>query len=139
MMHSFQINESRWPIVLVTFPAVVTLDEYRELFHKYAELSKRGDRIGYHIDMRLFNPLMAPAAIRKGAAEVFAQNREVLIEATACEARVVASSLTSGILTAFDWLTGQKWPCANFTSMDEAARWIEGHVRKVDARPVAHA
>jgi hypothetical protein len=133
MIESFQVDETRWPIIRVTFPSIVTLEAYRGVFRQYVTFSKRGERIGYLIDMRQFNPLTASAAMRKGAAEVFAENRDALVKATVCEGRVVASSLTSGVLTAFDWLTGQKWPCANFTSMDEAARWVEKQMQKAGA------
>jgi hypothetical protein len=129
VMNEFRIDESRWPLVVVTFPASTTAQQYRDLFKQYVALSQRGDRIGYVIDMRSFNPIMAPAALRKVAAETFAQCRHHLVKATVCEARVVDNALTSGVLTAFDWLTGQKWPCANFTSMDEGHRWVGARMR----------
>lgn len=138
-MEDFQVDESRWPLVVVTFPSVVTIEMYRALFQQYATLSFRGDKIGYLIDMRRFNPVTAPASLRKAAADVFAANREVLIKATACEARVVESTLTSGILTAFDWLTGQKWPCANFTTKPDAERWALAKLRAAVATQDAHA
>ncbi|MFT3770993.1 MAG: hypothetical protein QM820_36715 [Minicystis sp.] len=138
-MEEFQVDESRWPLVVVTYPAVIEMERYRRLFRQYASMSRRGDKIGYLIDMRSFNPLTAPAALRKAAAETFAENRKVLLEATLCEARVVENSLTSGILTAFDWLTGQKWPCANFTTMPDAERWVLGKLHAAGARQSAHA
>jgi hypothetical protein len=137
-MEEFQVDESRWPLVVVTFPPVVTMEKYRALFQQYALLSLRGDKIGYLIDMRRFNPIKAPASLRKAAADVFAENRDVLLEATACEARVVEGSLTSHILTAFDWLTGQKWPCANFTTVPDAERWVRTKLRATGARVDAH-
>jgi hypothetical protein len=126
---AFRVDESRWPLVIVTFPPTVVIEEYRALFQQYVAMSKRGDKVAYLIDMQKFNPLTAPAAVRKAAAETFAENRHILVKATVCEARVVASSLTCGVLTAFDWLTGQKWPCANFTVMVEAERWAAAQLR----------
>ncbi|APR87730.1 hypothetical protein A7982_13079 [Minicystis rosea] len=127
-MHDFRIDESSWPLVVVTYPEATTGSQYRALFERYVELSKRGDKIGYLIDMRKFNPITAPAALRKIAADTFAEHRDVLVRATICEARVVESPVTRGVLTAFDWLTGQKWPCHNFTSMDEAERWVRARL-----------
>ena len=137
-MGDFRIDESRWPLVVVTYPPIVTMDEYRDLFRRYAAMSRRKQKIGYLIDMRAFNPLMASASVRKAAADTFAEHREVLLRATACEARVVANSLTSGILTAFDWLTGQKWPCANFTKVPDAEQWITLKLHAVGEKPHAH-
>lgn len=138
-MDDLRVDESQWPLVVVTFPPSITIEGYRALFQQYVAMSRRGDKIGYLIDMRKFNPLTAPAAHRKAAADTFAENRDVLVKATVCEARVVGNSLTSGVLTAFDWLTGQKWPCANFTSMTEAERWVSARLRAagVDLRASA--
>lgn len=133
-MEEFRIDESRWPLVVVTFPPTFTVERYRALFEKYVALSRRGERLSYLIDMRSFNPLHAGASHRKAAADTFAENRHLLIKVTVCEARVVASKLTSGVLTAFDWLTGQKWPCANFTSMAEAESWVGARMRSEISR-----
>jgi len=123
-VEGFRVDESRWPIVVVTFPATVTIEEYRQLFNEYDRISARGERVGYVIDMRLFNPFKVNAAVRKQAAQTFDAHRDVLMKVTVCEARALASPLTAGVLTAFDWLTGQKWPCKNFTSMEDAERWV---------------
>jgi hypothetical protein len=135
MADDYQVDETRWPLVVVTFPPAFTAEKYGELHQKYAAMSRRpGARIGYLIDMRQFNPVMAPAAMRKAAADTFAANRAVLMKATVCEARVVTDAVTCGVLTAFDWLTGKKWPCANFTSVEEAERWIESQMRPTTRR-----
>ena len=138
-MDDFRIDESRWPLVVVTYPPLVTLEKYRALFKQYVDLSRRGTKIGYLIDMRRFNPLLASASQRKLAAATFTEHREELVRATICEGRVVASSFTSGVLTAFDWLTGQKWPCANFTTKDEAEPWVVGRMRAIGVPPGTYA
>ena len=94
-------------------------------------------RLAYLIDMRRFDPLRAPASKRRHAAEVFKANVHKLRHVTVCEARVVSSELTRGVLTAFDWLTGTKWPCATFTSRENAERWVERRVGS--ASPIAGA
>jgi len=122
--NDFEIDESQRPIIVVTFPAMVSPEAYKELFRQYVSISNRGEKVGYVIDMRRFNPIAAPAAMRRLAAETFAAARPHLVKVTVCEARVVSSAITRGVLTAFDWLTGSKWPCRNSTSMSDADRWV---------------
>jgi hypothetical protein len=123
-MTRVDVDESRAPLIVVTYPPAVTEQEFRDLFARYVELSRRLPRVAYLIDFRHFNPLFVSPRQRQEAAQLFAENRHTLTHATVCEARVVASPVARGILTAFDWLTGSKWPCRNFETFAEAERWI---------------
>ncbi|APR87734.1 hypothetical protein A7982_13083 [Minicystis rosea] len=123
-MNDFRFDESRAPLIVVTFPPTVTADQCIALFQRFLELARKGSKIGYVMDLRQFNPLSANAAMRKVAADAFAERRSELLRATLCEARVVDGPVLRGVLTAFDWLTGQKWPCDNFTTMEDAERWV---------------
>ena len=93
----------------------------------------------YLLDMRAFDPLRAPAASRRHAANVWKQNVARLQNVTLCEARIVGNELTRGVLTAFDWLTGKKWPCGSFTSPADAETFLAWHltspVAKTSPRP----
>jgi hypothetical protein len=127
-----RVDETRAPLILVTYPDQPTPDDMRELFAQYADLSRRHEKVAYLIDFRAFNPISAPASHRKVAADLFAEYRAVLQASTVCEARVVESGFARGVLTAFDWLTGAKWPCANFGTMQRAEAWIESHLREAN-------
>ncbi len=126
----FEVDTREWPIVAVRYPKEPTPDGYLALFKHYAELAQRGDSIAWLVDMRDFNPVTAPASLRKGASLVFDEYRDVLTAATLCEARVMTSALARGVVTAFDWLTGNKWPCVNFANLDEARAWVEERCAK---------
>ena len=120
----FIVRAGRLPIVEVVYPAAFVTSEYRELFERYAQLSLEHRRLAYLVDLRGFKPLNASAAHRKIGADIFNEFAPVLVPATVCEARIVTDQLTRGIVTAFDWLTGSKWPCRTFTSPSEAEAWV---------------
>jgi len=122
---AFEIDASKLPVVVVTFPPTVSAEAYQELFAQYGELSRKHPRMAWLIDFQSFNPVSAPAPVRRAAADCFSHYRAQLIPVSICEARVVQSLGARGVLTAFDWLTGAKWPTRNFESRLEAERWID--------------
>lgn len=122
--HGFVVSTSEWPLVRVQYPAEVGIAAYRELFAHFSELASRGERVVWLVDMRSFDPLTAPASTRRAAAEVFEEHRATLTRTTVCEARVIDGAITRGVLTAFDWLTPNKWPCTNVATETEARAWI---------------
>ena len=124
------VDSSERPIVLVRYPAVFDATAYRHLFEHYAKLAESGEPICWLIDFKAFNPVSASASLRKEAAAVFEQYVQVLAPVSVCEARVVGSGVARGVLTAFDWLTGSKWPVCNVASFGEAYRFIEGELAK---------
>ena len=127
-MDDFRFDESRWPLVVVTFPHSVGVDSCRAFFEQLLAMARRGEKIGYLMDLRKFNPLTAQPALRKLAADTFVDRRPELARVTVCEARVTDGTISRGVLTAFDWMTGQKWPCENFGSMHEAERWVRAQL-----------
>ncbi len=120
----FVVDARECPLIVVTFPAAVELEAYEKVFEEYARLADAHRNLAWLIDFRAFNPITAPAKVRYASAEVFARYRDRLLPSTLCEARVVESMLARGVLTAFDWITGTKWPTDNFKRQDDAMRWI---------------
>lgn len=129
-LSGFRIDESGAPVIRVTFPDVVTLPAYERLFDEYMRLCDLYPRVAWLIDMRTFNPVTAPAPIRKAAADVFARSRDRLVQSTVCEARVVESAGVRGVLMAFDWLTGSKWPVRNVATVKDAEVWVAEQLRR---------
>jgi hypothetical protein len=121
----FTVEDEGWPLVRCRFPPQPDTDGYTRLFEQYAELARRGGSIAWLVDMRGFNPLTSPPTVRKAAAEVFERHRDALARVTLCEARVIDGAAVRGVVTAFDWLTGNKWPCSNFATPEEARTWID--------------
>ncbi|MFW5876087.1 MAG: hypothetical protein ACOCXM_05075 [Myxococcota bacterium] len=120
----FEVSTEKWPVVVVRYPKSVPEGGYKVLFEKYRELAAHGEKIAWLIDFLEFDPVWAPAKVRKEVADLFAEHREILLECTLAEARVVVNPLSRGVLTAFDWLTGHKWPTRNFATFEQAEAWI---------------
>ncbi|MCA9627873.1 MAG: hypothetical protein KC766_09410 [Myxococcales bacterium] len=120
----FVVDGRKCPLIVVTFPDWADLAAYEALFEEYARLAEAHRDLAWLIDFRAFNPITAPSPVRYASAEVFARYRDRLLASTLCEARVVESMLGRGVLTAFDWITGRKWPTENFKRQDDAMRWI---------------
>ena len=122
----FVVDSRAAPLVVVTYPEQASAGDYEALFAHYAELCRSHRQIAWLIEFRAFDPVTASAAVRQRSADVFARYRDRLRRSTVCEARVVDSAASRGVLTAFDWLTGAKWPTRQFSSYGEAAVWING-------------
>ncbi|MEC7521537.1 MAG: hypothetical protein VYE22_16780 [Myxococcota bacterium] len=128
-VNGVSVDSSQRPIVLVRYPPSFDATSYRKLFEHYAELAAEGRPIAWLVDFTAFNPVTASASLRKEAAVVFEEYLDVLEPVSICEARVVASGVARGILTAFDWLTGSKWPTVNVSSFEEAHAFIDDHLK----------
>lgn len=127
---SIAVDVSRLPLVVVTFPPKIVIDDYEDVFERYAQISQGGAPLVWLVDMRRFDPFQVDALMRKQAARVFEKHRDILIEASVAEARVVEGFLTRNILTAFDWLTGaNKWPCQQFATVERAEAWLDERIR----------
>lgn len=124
------VEDSRAPLIVVSYPDSIVLSDYEELFGCFARMARQHRRIAWLIDFSRFNPVTAPAAIRQGAARIFEQHRATLSQASVCEGRIVQNPLARGVLTAFDWLTPNKWPCANFSSSSEAEAFCRQHLAR---------
>jgi hypothetical protein len=129
------VDASRVPLIVVTYPDACTLEDYEQLFERYAALAKQHKRLAWLIDFSRHNPVTAPAALRQGAARIFEQHRATLTRVSVCESRIVQNPLARGVLIAFDWLTPNKWPCGNFASRAEAEAFCQKHLAREALAP----
>ena len=122
----FSVTATRLPMVDMTFHGALGVDDYRRTLDALIRIfNAHPAPFILLLDMREFNPLKITAAMRKQAAEVWHDNRELYLRVIVAEARVLTNPLTRGILTAFDWLTGTgKWPCRQFATMPAAETWL---------------
>ncbi|MGE0791114.1 MAG: STAS/SEC14 domain-containing protein [Sandaracinaceae bacterium] len=130
------VDESRLPVLLVTYPEHPSPEMLDELWERYRAIARANERVAYLIDMRALHPMNAGANVRRRAADLYRRHRHELGRSAVCEARVVSSGLIRGILVAFDWIKGEGlWPCATFTTFDEAEAWIEERLAAFAPRP----
>ena len=135
------VESTRLPIVDIAYHTVVGADDlitdFREAFAEYGRLARRGQPLAYLLDMRDFDPLLAPAAQRRHGAEVYREYVDILRPVSVGEARVITSPVTRGIVTAYDWLTGaNKWPCRQVASLAEGEAWLRERLAQAGPRRV---
>ncbi len=120
---SFHIDESAAPLILVTFPDVATVEEIPALFEAYRRIAAQHPRVAWVVDLRRFNPILAPAKARRAFADNFEQSRAIIESSAVCEARVIESAIMRGVVTALDWLIGHKYPRRTFATLIAAKDW----------------
>lgn len=129
-MAEITVDETRTPIVLITFPNECTVADYQQAVDRYVTIARRGRRVAWLTDLRAFNPLMAPGPVRRAATELRAPHVELLASVSAAEARVLTSNIVRGLSAAFNWLTPVPWPIAHFREMENAEAWLHTQLAK---------
>lgn len=116
------IDDSRWPIVVVTPPRRVTDDQMRTHLATFAELQR--DRGGPHI---LVLDLRRCEKISPRQREMIAERMPTATDHRACLglAMVFTSTLTRGILTAIFWLRRPPYPTKIFSELAPALDWAQ--------------
>jgi hypothetical protein len=130
-MARIEVDASAIPLVVVVYPSRVNRAELEEAMAHYVALSRRHARIGYLIDFRKFDPVFADADVRREAARIFARHVDDIAPSTVCEVRVVESTLSRSVLTAFDWLTPRRWPTKNVGTLTEALSALRPHLGRL--------
>lgn len=123
-MAEIRVDESRSPIVVVTFPERIELVDYQRVVARYVEIAQRGVPVGWLIDMVAFNPLIASPTARRQAAQAVEPFIKTIRTVSAGEARVVPNSIVRGVSTAFTWVTDAHWPTSHFARHYEAEEWL---------------
>jgi hypothetical protein len=117
-------DESRWPIIVITLPAVA-LDG--DAFEKYlADVSQyygRGQSFGLVFDIRQAPPLSAPQ--RRRISEEIDRSAREHAAIRVVQGIVIVSAVQRGIVKAINWLTRQPVETSVFGSVDEAVSWAE--------------
>jgi hypothetical protein len=122
------LDAAEAPLILVTYPAVASIESVNALFAGFRRIAAEHGRVGWVVDMREFNPLSAPAPIRKAFADEYERCRRIIESATVCEARIFTSPMVRGIVTAVDWLLNRKYPMKTFAELEPAKAWVRGQL-----------
>jgi hypothetical protein len=129
-MSSISVDPCRLPLVEVAVRGAITEDDCQHLIASLNEVCAPGVRVATVIDLRELDAFAVTASIRQALARAFFDGIDQRLASTICEARIVTNVLTRGILVGFDWITGAKWPCASFTTRDQAVAWVNEQVEK---------
>ncbi len=133
----FSIDESAAPLIVVTFPTAGSADDIPELFAAYHRIATQHPRVAWIVDLRAFNPILAPAKVRRAFADHYEQNRKVIEASAICEARIFGSSVMCGVVTAIDWLVGRAYPSKNFGTLVAARDWARSMLEQPADRSTA--
>jgi hypothetical protein len=129
-MSSISVDTCRLPLVDVAFRGAISEADCHQLFAALNEVCAPGVRVANVVDLRELDAFAVTGAIRQALARAFFDGVDQRRASTICEARIVTNALTRGILVAFDWVTGSKWPCASFTTREGAMAWVREQVEK---------
>jgi hypothetical protein len=116
------IDESRWPVVMATWPADVMDDaEFNDMVATMSGFSKRGQPfVVVHDARRASRPTpkqRAHAAQQQKADETWTR------KSLRAVALVVSSPLVAGVATAINWISPPPYPQKFFSSLAEAQAW----------------
>lgn len=136
-----ELDESRWPVVVVTMPSQPMQDaEFTDHLNSFAKFWQRGQRFGLVVDVRAAPPLVAHQ--RRLIAEYLDRDVEQHPNLLHGVAIVLSGSIQRGIVSVLTWLTRKPFNIQAFASVDLAYAWILRGLAepiKVSRRPRASA
>lgn len=103
----FDLDESRFPLVVMTIQGELLDEDYEEMFSRFDQLNRLGKRYVMVTDIRGVTKV-ADAKRRKWIAERMKSMEETYGHLSAGSVMIIESALVRGSLTALQWLTGKK-------------------------------
>lgn len=123
------VDESRFPLVVVTFREVADDREFDAYLDRMSALVRRQKKNVVILDASEAGA--APASQRKKQADWITQNSELLRAHSLGTAFVISSPLVRGMLTAIFWLQPMPNPHAVVGTYAEAERWAIEQLARV--------
>lgn len=120
-MENITFDESRLPLVVVTFRGTASTAEFEEYLRLLRVNLGRRQPTAVVVDSRKM--VTMSAAQRKRQAEWIDSNREDLLRFTRGTAFVINNPLMRGALTAIFWLTRYETPYVVVATLEEAEAW----------------
>jgi hypothetical protein len=130
-MENITFDESRLPLVVVTFRGTVTAEEFEEYLRLRCVNLARRKPTAVVVDSRKM--VTMSAAQRKRQAEWIDSNREDLRLFTRGTAFVINNPLMRGALTAILWLTRYETPYVVVATLEAAEEWALARLSEASA------
>lgn len=121
-METIDIDERRWPLVVIRYPSVISEDDLRKTLARQSEIILRATPFAMLIDMSAGATLQAVQ--RKAVADSLQPLKDVMMQNMVGLAVVVASVLTRGAITAVGWVQPPGFPFKVFGALPDAEQWI---------------
>lgn len=115
-----------WPLVLVTMPPMIRMDDIVYLQESYELIFAAPNRHALLVDTTTIESI-PDATLRRRMKEFEDSRRPIIREKNIGSAIVLSNSLVRGAYTALRWISPQPAPNKAFSNVRDAARWcIEG-------------
>lgn len=119
---AIELDEARWPLVLITFRGVVPDTEFDAYLDGLERILLRGGPAVAVVDTREAGLL--PGAQRRKQAEWYRDRAEALRSTNLGTAFVIDSTAIRGVLTAMLWLAPLPQPYHVAATFEDAERWV---------------
>ena len=121
-----EFDASLWPLVLVTMPATLQVDDIAYLQQSYEHVFAAPTRHALVVDTTTLESI-PDATLRRRMKEFEDARRPIIRERNIGSAIVLSNSVARGAFTALRWISPQPAPNKAFANVRDAARWcIEG-------------
>lgn len=121
-----EFDVSLWPLVLVSMPPSIQLDDIVYLQESYEHVFAAPTRHALIVDTSTLEKI-PDATLRRRMKEFEDGRRPIIREKNIGSAIVLSNSLARGAYTALRWISPQPAPNKAFANVRDAARWcIEG-------------
>jgi hypothetical protein len=127
-MGTYRFDDSRYPLVVVTFLGGLTDEAFDEYLRQMSGLLTRRSKNVTLLDAR--DAESPSAKQRQKQAEWLKANREALKEYSLGTAFVISSAMVRGALTAILWMTPMPAAHAVVGTFDEGERWAYDQLMK---------
>jgi hypothetical protein len=127
-MGVIRIDDSRFPLVLVTFQGPATDDEFDAYLGGMSRILEGRKRNVTILDARL--AASPPAKQRAKQADWLKTNRVLLQQYSCGSVFIIKSTMIRGALTAILWIAPMSVPHAVVSTLEEAERWALGRLRE---------
>ena len=121
-----EFDVSLWPLVLVSMPATLQVDDIVYLQESYEHVFAAPTRHALVVDTTTLVSI-PDATLRRRMKEFEDSRRPIIRERNIGSAIVLSNSLVRGAFTALRWISPQPAPNKAFSNVRDAARWcVEG-------------
>ena len=129
-MAEVTIDTSALPVIKVILPTEGTPEDIRKYYARLEIIMRQQERLAFLVDLRQINILKATAEIRAAMATEFKKVKPLFEEVAVAQAHLVEGTMTKGVLTAFNWLLGEKVRCPEkvFDQEQDALDWLNEHL-----------
>ncbi|MGB8331804.1 MAG: hypothetical protein WCE62_16880 [Polyangiales bacterium] len=121
-----EFDVSMWPLILVSMPATLGLDDIEYLQQSYEYVFAAPNRHALIVDTTTLESI-PDATFRRRMKDFEDGRRAIIREKNIGSAIVLSNSLVRGAYTALRWISPQPAPNKAFANLRDAARWcIDG-------------